>query len=113
MRHTIIVFTVLLALVAARNTLSLITALGVDGVLPIFIPQIMVLALSIAGLIFWQRKDRYGTHLLLAAWAIALAVGISASFKEGFISLQALVGVPIIIMLALSFRRGNTNGSST
>lgn len=113
MRNLISIATIILALLAVRAVLSLVMALDADGAWALLLPQAVVLVLSGAGLVYWQRKEKFGTQLLLGAWAVAVAIGVSSAANGSFISLQAIAGVPILVLLVLSLRKGNTNGSST
>ena len=86
---------------------------GSSGVIIIFITALSVILLSVSGLYYWHKRNSFGTHLLLGAWVITVAFSITVSWDTAFISIQTLIGTPVVALLAYTMWREHINGKNT
>ena len=102
-------------LYTGRGLINIFPALGIGGssIIVMFITLLSVFLLSITGLYYWHKRVKFGTQLLLGAWVITVAFSIRASWGAAFISIQTLIGIPVLVLLAYTMWRDRISGKNT
>ena len=88
-------------------------AIGSSGIIVMFITLLSVLLLSITGLYYWHKRVKFGTQLLLGAWVIMVAFSITVSWGAAFISIETLIGIPVVVLLAYTIWKDRISGKNT